>query len=79
VVAPSGASSSAGKQTAARRRKTLVVCRGCHEAIHHERPRRHEVKAQVTGEPLEIERCAASRTGPIVNAVDWSSRRWTPR
>jgi hypothetical protein len=26
---------------AARRRKTLVVCQGCHEAIHRERPIRH--------------------------------------
>ena len=25
------------KRMAARRRKTLVVCRNCHEAIHHER------------------------------------------
>ena len=37
------------------------------------------VNAQTTGEPLEIERCAASRIGLIVNAVDWSSRQLAPR
>jgi hypothetical protein len=26
------------KRMAARRRKTLVVCQACHEAIHRERP-----------------------------------------
>jgi group II intron reverse transcriptase/maturase len=33
------------KRMAARRRKTLVVCRACHEVIHHGRLQRHEVKA----------------------------------
>jgi group II intron reverse transcriptase/maturase len=33
------------KRMAARRRKTLVVCRECHEAIHRERPKRHPFKA----------------------------------
>jgi hypothetical protein len=29
------------KRMVARRRKTLVVCHSCHEAIHRERPKRH--------------------------------------
>src|SRR5262249_39763190 len=33
------------KRMAARRRKTLVVCRGCHEAIHRGRPKRRPFKA----------------------------------
>ena len=33
------------KRMAARRRKTLVVCQECHEAIHRERPKRHQFKA----------------------------------
>ncbi len=33
------------KRMAARRRKTLVVCQKCHEAIHRERPKRHGFKA----------------------------------
>ena len=41
--------------------------------------REREFKAETTGELLEIERCAASRIGLIVNAVDWSSRRSAPR
>ncbi len=32
------------KRMAARRRKTLVVCRACHEAIHAGRPTRHETE-----------------------------------
>ena len=32
------------KRMAARRRKTLVVCRECHEAIHRERPKRHSFR-----------------------------------
>jgi len=39
------------KRMAARRRKTLVVCQPCHEAIHRERPRRHSFKIEATGEP----------------------------
>jgi hypothetical protein len=39
------------KRMAARRRKTLVVCQACHEAIHRERPKRHEFKKEATGEP----------------------------
>ncbi len=38
------------KRMAARRRKTLVVCRQCHEAIHRERPKRHAFKTETTGE-----------------------------
>jgi hypothetical protein len=33
------------KRMAARRRKTLVVCQRCHEAIHRGRPKRHSFKA----------------------------------
>jgi group II intron reverse transcriptase/maturase len=33
------------KRMAARRRKSLVVCQRCHEAIHRERPKRHRFKA----------------------------------
>ncbi|HMB06925.1 MAG TPA: group II intron reverse transcriptase/maturase [Isosphaeraceae bacterium] len=33
------------KLMAARRRKTLVVCQKCHEAIHRERPKRHRFDA----------------------------------
>ena len=33
------------KRMATRRRKTLVVCQQCHEAIHRERPKRHSFKA----------------------------------
>jgi hypothetical protein len=33
------------KRMAARRRKTLVVCQKCHEAIHRERPKRHPFNA----------------------------------
>jgi group II intron reverse transcriptase/maturase len=33
------------KRMAARRRKTLVVCRACHEVIHQGRLQRHEFKA----------------------------------
>jgi hypothetical protein len=40
---------------AARQRKTLVVCRDCHHAIHAGRPTRQLVQAQVTGEPRETE------------------------
>jgi hypothetical protein len=36
-------------------------------------------RKEVTGEPDDVERCAASRNGLIVNAVDWSSRGSTPR
>jgi group II intron reverse transcriptase/maturase len=39
------------KRMAARRRKTLVVCQACHEAIHRERPKRHAFKMETTGEP----------------------------
>jgi hypothetical protein len=39
------------KRMAARRRKTLVVCQACHEAIHRERPKRHAFKTEATGEP----------------------------
>jgi group II intron reverse transcriptase/maturase len=39
------------KRMAARRRKTLVVCQACHEAIHRERPKRHAFKIGATGEP----------------------------
>lgn len=39
------------KRMAARRRKTLVVCQACHEAIHRERPKRHAFKTETTGEP----------------------------
>ena len=39
------------KRMAARRRKTLVVCQQCHEAIHRERPKRHAFKIGATGEP----------------------------
>src|SRR5262245_20432023 len=39
------------KRMAARRRKTLVVCQACHEAIHRERPKRHGSKKEATGEP----------------------------
>ena len=39
------------KRMAARRRKTLVVCQACHEAIHRERPKRHAFGKQATGEP----------------------------
>jgi hypothetical protein len=34
-----------GRRMAARQRKTLVVCRPCHEDIHRERPSRHKVTA----------------------------------
>jgi hypothetical protein len=40
---------------AARQRKTLVVCRDCHHAIHAGRLTRQSVQAQVTGEPRETE------------------------
>lgn len=33
------------KRMAARRRKTLVVCQKCHEAIHHEHPSRNKLAA----------------------------------
>jgi hypothetical protein len=39
------------KRMAARRRKTLVVCQSCHEAIHRERPSRHSFRTEATGEP----------------------------
>src|SRR5947209_6623498 len=51
------------KRMAARRRKTLVVCQECHEAIHRERPKRHRFKAETTGEPLEIERLTSGSEG----------------
>lgn len=38
------------KRMAARRRKTLVVCQKCHEAIHRERPKEHAFKTEATGE-----------------------------
>jgi Type II intron maturase len=39
------------KRMVARRRKTLVVCQSCHEAIHRERPHRHSFRTEATGEP----------------------------
>jgi group II intron reverse transcriptase/maturase len=39
------------KRMAMRRRKTLVVCRKCHEEIHRERPSRRTSAAQITGKP----------------------------
>ena len=36
---------------AARQRKTLVLCRSCHEAIHAGRPTRQRETASITGEP----------------------------
>jgi len=33
------------RRMAARRRKTLVLCQQCHEAIHRERPSRRKVTA----------------------------------
>jgi hypothetical protein len=30
------------KRVAMRKRKTLVVCRSCHEAIHYGKPKRYE-------------------------------------
>jgi len=43
------------QRMAARQRKTLVVCRDCHNAIHVGRPTRQLVQVQVTGEPRETE------------------------
>jgi len=43
------------QRMAARQRKTLVVCRDCHHAIHAGRPTRQLVQVQVTGEPRETE------------------------
>ena len=41
------------QRMAARQRKTLVVCRDCHNAIHAGRLTRQSVQARVTGEPRE--------------------------
>ena len=51
------------KRMAARRRKTLVVCQSCHEAIHRERPNRHSFRTETTGEPREIERLTPGSEG----------------
>jgi hypothetical protein len=45
------------------RRKTLVTCRACHEALHCERPGRRHVLTEVTGKLLEIERLTSSLEG----------------
>ncbi len=51
------------RRMAARRRKTLVVCRKCHEAIHKGEPRGRKFIAKITGEPLEIERLTSGSEG----------------
>jgi hypothetical protein len=43
------------RRMAARRRKTLVTCQRCHEAMHRERPAPPHVTASITGAPRAIE------------------------
>ena len=42
------------KQMAARHRKTLIVCRTCHEDIHAGRPTRQKAMAEGTGERIAL-------------------------
>lgn len=51
------------KRMAMRKRKTLVVCRACHAAIHYGQPKRHRSIASITGEPREIERLMRGSAG----------------
>ena len=49
---------------AARRRKTLVVCRNCHMTIHHGRPRQTPTES-VTGEPDALKGARPVRMGVV--------------
>jgi hypothetical protein len=51
------------KRMARRKRKTWVVCRPCHEAMHYGEPKRHKSVAESTGELREIERLLRSAEG----------------
>jgi hypothetical protein len=48
---------------AARRRKTLVLCRNCHEAVHAGRPTRQHGTASITGEPRAGKACIRGSAG----------------
>ena len=50
---------------ASRRRKTLVVCRECHEGIHRGDPQRHDRGRVATGEP-----CAARVASTVRRGAD---------
>jgi retron-type reverse transcriptase len=57
------------RRMAARRRKTLVLCQQCHEAIQRERPSRRQVTASITGEPRAIERLTRGSEGGRWNST----------
>jgi hypothetical protein len=46
-----------------RRRKTLIVCRNCHEAIHAGRPTGQPARNEITGKPDDIERVTSGLAG----------------
>jgi hypothetical protein len=57
------------KRMARRKRKTWVVCRPCHEAMHYGEPKRHKSVAESTGELREIERLLRSAEGGVGKAL----------
>src|SRR5712691_4483237 len=48
---------------ASRKRKTLIACRACHEAIHSGRPTKQALSACITGEPRAGKLAGAVRRG----------------
>jgi hypothetical protein len=53
------------KVMVARRRKTLIVCRKCHDAIEHGLPLRHRADRGDTGEPDEVKASSPVRRGAV--------------
>jgi group II intron reverse transcriptase/maturase len=51
------------QRMATRQRKTLVVCRTCHQAIHYGQPTRQEVTIQATGERSALKGARSVRRG----------------
>jgi hypothetical protein len=51
------------QRMATRQRKTLVVCRTCHQAIHYGQPTRQEGTIQATGERSALKGARSVRRG----------------
>jgi group II intron reverse transcriptase/maturase len=60
---------------AARRRKTLAVCRTCHQAIHNGRPTRRESEQHDTGEPDAVKAARPVRWGAVEKGPEQAPRR----